>query len=102
VRGGGLFECCRVTRVWGGGTETGERSSGSESVLTKLQRLLSTHHFTAQAPTNRPPPKKRLPTLTPADVSALVPALHSRRIYHKDIYEGFAAVIKVGLMFGDV
>lgn len=37
----------------------------------------------------------RLPSLTPADVSVLAPALHAKGLYKKDIFAGFAAVIKV-------
>ncbi|GBF92246.1 hypothetical protein Rsub_05329 [Raphidocelis subcapitata] len=38
--------------------------------------------------------RERLPSLTAADVSALAPALHSQGLYSKDVFEGFAAVIK--------
>jgi hypothetical protein len=43
-------------------------------------------------------PLFRLPTLTPADVSALVPALHSKGLYDKALFEGFAAIIQVGAL----
>lgn len=38
--------------------------------------------------------EERLPTLTPADVSALAPALHSQGLYSKEVFSGFAAVLR--------
>lgn len=38
--------------------------------------------------------REQLPSLTPADVSALVPALHSRGLYDRELFEGFAKIIR--------
>ncbi|KAI8466697.1 MAG: hypothetical protein J3K34DRAFT_432899 [Monoraphidium minutum] len=42
--------------------------------------------------------KEKLPSLTPADVSALLPALHSCRLYDKALFEGCAGIIKAKFM----